>query len=227
MVMLKADECRVLGVLVEKAQTTPAQYPMTLNGIVVGCNQKNNRYPVVEWDEDRVMAALDGLRGKGLVREAMLSGSRVAKFRHLGREVYGIDTGELVVLTELLLRGPQSIGEIRGRASRMHDLGSLEAVQGIVDGLRARKSADGGAGEAREALVKEYPAPAGSRAKLYGQILCPDLHAIEARGDGGAEREAGEEFGGGVTGDELVSRVEALEVEVKRLREMVEELGGR
>ena len=84
--MLAPNECRVLGVLVEKALTTPAQYPLTLNALVNGCNQKNNRHPVTSLDEDDVLEALDGLRAKQLVREVLLTGSRVGKFRHTARE---------------------------------------------------------------------------------------------------------------------------------------------
>jgi uncharacterized protein YceH (UPF0502 family) len=128
MLQLTPHECRVLGVLVEKAQTTPQQYPLTLNALVSGCNQKNNREPVLELSEEQVQAALDGLRQKGMAREVMLSGSRVDKFRHVAREALEIDTGELVILSELLLRGPQTIGELRGRAARMHPLETTDVV---------------------------------------------------------------------------------------------------
>src|SRR5262245_1278399 len=131
MITLSRDECRVLGVLVEKAQTTPAQYPLTLNAVTMGCNQKNNRDPVTNLTEERVFDAIDKLRAKGLVRELMLSGSRVPKFRHMGREVLQVNTTELVLLTEMLLRGPQTIGELRGRATRMHPIASLEEAQAV------------------------------------------------------------------------------------------------
>ena len=135
---LSPDACRVLGTLVEKAQTVPAQYPLTLNSIVVGVNQKNNREPVVEIDEERALAALDELRGRGLVHEVVLTGSRVPKFRHLSRELLQVNTSELVILAELLLRGPQTVGELRGRASRMHPLESLEVVGNLLDAMRSR-----------------------------------------------------------------------------------------
>lgn len=225
MIQLKGDECRVLGVLVEKALTTPAQYPLTLNALTTGCNQKNNRFPVTNWDEDRVMDALDGLRGKGLVREAMLSGSRVAKFRHMAREVLQVDTSQLVVLTELLLRGPQSIGDIRQNASRMHPIESLEVCKAILDGLMTRMEEQGGT------MVKEVPPPPGSRARLYVQLLCPDLHplgALAGGGSGGADDEddgGAAASGGGGTGG-LASRVESLESEVARLRNALSKLAG-
>ncbi|MBY0261680.1 MAG: YceH family protein [Phycisphaerales bacterium] len=221
---LKPDECRVLGVLVEKAMTTPQQYPLTLNALVSGCNQKNNRLPVVTWDEDRVMDALDGLRHKGLVREAMLSGSRVAKFRHLGREVLGVDTPGLVLLTELLLRGPQSIGEIRQNASRMHPIESLETAKAVLDGLMQAVPGEVGE-EGRPALVKEFPPPPGSRARVYAQLLCPGLHPIQSGGSA-AEAERGEERGEAVDGG-VVDRVAALEMEVARLKSALSRLASR
>ncbi len=226
MVQLKPDECRVLGVLVEKALTTPAQYPLTLNALTTGCNQKNNRHPVVNWDDDRVMDALDGLRGKGLVREAMLSGSRVAKFRHLAREVLHVDTSQLVILTELLLRGPQSIGDIRQNASRMHPIESLELTKGILDALMR---AEGEGETARQVMVKEVPPPPGSRARLYVQLLCPDLHRLDsvaASGNGDDETEDRGTSGNGASSGGLATRVESLEQEVAGLKAALAKLAA-
>lgn len=225
MVNLKPDECRVLGVLVEKAQTTPQQYPLTMNGLVLGCNQKNNRHPVVEWDEDRVYNALDSLRTKGLVREANLSGSRVAKYRHVAREALSVETPELVVLAELLMRGPQSAGELRQNASRMHPVESLEAVTVILEGLRKREPA----------MVRELPRRAGERATRWRQLLCPELHSNEDGGGigGTAPSEMGVEHrserssttsdnGGADRG--LAARVDRLERELETLRDEVRRL---
>ena len=169
MLKISPDACRVLGTLIEKAQTVPAQYPLTLNSIVVGVNQKNNRDPVVEIDEERALAALDELRGLGLVHEVVLTGSRVPKFRHLSREVLAVNTSELVILAELLLRGPQTVGELRGRASRMHPLESLEVVGNLLDSMRRREPP----------LVEELPPIPGTRANRWRQLLCPDLHPVE------------------------------------------------
>jgi uncharacterized protein len=209
MMQLKPDECRVLGVLVEKALTTPAQYPLTLNSLTTGCNQKNNRFPVVNWDEDRVMDALDSLRQKGLVREAMLTSSRVAKFRHMAREVLHVDTPQLIILTELLLRGPQSIGDIRQNASRMHPLESLEITRNVLDSLMQRPEPDG------TPMVKEIPPPPGQRARLFVQLLCPDLHPLNALMPSDSEPE---ESRAQAASPGLAARVEALESEVARLR---------
>ena len=172
--MLTPDEIRVLGVLVEKALTTPAQYPLSLNAVVVGCSQKNNRMPVAEYTEDRVYDALDGLKAKGLAREAMLSGSRVAKFRQVGLEALKVSLPELVLLTELMLRGPQTVGELRGNASRMHAFDSLETCQQALDGLMRRTAEAGGL--IPGPLVRELPPPPGSRARLFAQLLSPEAH---------------------------------------------------
>ena len=107
MIHMTPTEARVLGVLVEKAHTSSG-YPMSLNAVTDGCNQKSNRNPVVNFDEDRVLAALDSLRAKQLVLFADMLGSRVTKFRHNTREVFGVSENELLVLVELLLRGPQT-----------------------------------------------------------------------------------------------------------------------
>ncbi|MFZ4575269.1 MAG: YceH family protein [Phycisphaerales bacterium] len=211
MLTLTPNEARVLGTMVEKAQTVPASYPITLNALTNGCNQKNNRNPITELDEDTVYDALDTLRRKGVVREVMLTGSRVQKFRHTAREAFSVSTEELVLLSELLLRGPQSIGELRGHASRMVPTGleSLEAAQGFLDALAKRP----------EPFVKLVPPPAGSRAALYVQLLCPDLHPIVASTAGLAPTAPA-----AVTG--LEQRVAALEAEVARLRTLIEQQLG-
>ena len=171
MVILTAHECRVLGVLVEKAQTTPGQYPMTLNGLISGCNQKSNRLPVLTLDEDDVLDALDRLRAKGLASEVHMSGSRVSKYKHTAREGLDIGTSELVIVTELMLRGAQTVGEIRGRATRMHTLDSLEIVQNILDHL----------GQSEPPMVSDIGAAPGSRATRYAHRLDPKAFDAEVR----------------------------------------------
>lgn len=221
MISLSRDECRVLGVLVEKSLTTPGQYPLTLNAVVVGCNQKNNRDPVVELSEDRVYDAMDKLRAKGLARELMLSGSRVPKFRHVAREVLEITTAELVVLAEMLLRGPQTLGELRGRATRMHPIASLEEAQTVLDSLMKKDPP----------MVRELPPAPGSRAKRYAQLFCPELHPLDhvSREGSSEERGVGAEVGndggsGGGTG--MGARVTQLEEEVAALRAAVQRLAS-
>lgn len=199
----------MLGVLVEKAQTVASQYPITLNALVLGCNQKSNRFPVTDLSEEKVLDALDGLRQKKLAAEVMLSGSRVSKYRHLARETLAVSTLELILLTELLLRGPQSLGELRGHASRMHNLESLEGVQEILKGMMVPQ------GE-RQVLVKEVPPPPGSRGMRYVQLLSPNLHRLDvARPDGGEEVAA------------EPGRVEKLEAQIAALNSAVRELAKK
>jgi len=217
---LTPHECRILGVLVEKAQTTPSQYPLTLNGLITGANQKSNRLPELSLTEDDVLAALDGLRAKQLSREVMLTGSRVEKHRHIARETLGVSTSELVILTELLLRGPQTVGELRGRASRMHPLESLEVTTAVLEHLMERE----------QPLVRRVAPAPGSRATRFAQLLCPNLHPVDAApaapppaaADGGR---AGEPPPATPPGEpELASRVTRLEREVASLRQSIERL---
>lgn len=166
MITLTAKEARVLGVLVEKAYTTPGQYPMTLNALTSGCNQKSNRDPLTEFDEDDIQDALDHLRSKQFVREVYTSGSRVAKFRQVAKEVLSIDGPALAVLAELLLRGPQTLGELRGRAQRMQPMDTIDVTREAIDRLMDRE----------EPLVRVIAPAPGSRAERYLQLLAPDLH---------------------------------------------------
>ena len=135
---LNSRQRRVAGVLVEKAKTTPDAYPMTLNGIVVGCNQKSNREPQMNLSPDDVEQVLDELRQMGAVAEVQGTG-RVAKYRHYMYDWLGVDKFEIAVMTELLLRGEQTLGELRQRASRMEAINDLAALEAIVQGLVARK----------------------------------------------------------------------------------------
>src|SRR5215208_939996 len=172
MVQLTPDESRVLGVLIEKALTTPEQYPLSLNAVVNGANQKNNRDPVTNMQEGDAFEALEGLRAKGLVIRSDMAGSRVNKYRQQAADVLHVRTAELVILAELLLRGPQTLGELRGRASRMHPLESLDVVKNMLRAMQDRE----------EPLVRELPPAPGSRAERYAQLLCPDLHPLDAPG---------------------------------------------
>jgi len=125
---LSAAARRCLGVLVEKAKTTPDNYPLSLAAVITAANQKSNRSPKMELDEGAAMLALDELREVGAAREIQ-GGGRVNKYRHAAYEYFDVDSPGAAILTELLLRGPQTVGEIRTRASRMHPFADLDAVQ--------------------------------------------------------------------------------------------------
>lgn len=134
---LERIERRVAGVLVEKAKTTPDNYPLSTNALVNGCNQKNNRFPQMVLDEDQVTDALDSLRKSGAV--ALIQGDgRVEKYRHLLYDWLGVDKFEMAVMAELLLRGAQTLGELRGRAARMEPIKGISELGPIVESLRAK-----------------------------------------------------------------------------------------
>jgi hypothetical protein len=215
MIELTADEARVLGVLIEKAQTTPESYPLTVNAIVNGANQKNNRHPLTSIDEGDAMSAVIGLRNKGLIVQQDGPGQRVPKFRHQFKEKTGLNTPEMVILAELFLRGPQTLGELRGHASRMHPLESLEMVRSTLEQLMNKP----------EPLVKRLAPAPGSRAERYVQLMCPGLHEVvegEAGEPAPAERPLTAGGGSGTVGE----RVAKLEEEVRALRAALVKLAG-
>jgi uncharacterized protein len=160
---LTALETRILGALIEKEITTPEYYPLTLNGLVAACNQKNNRDPVMQLSADEITQALAGLQyDKKLVGTYSGAGSRVVKYTHRLLETLGVDTPELSILCELLLRGPQTPGELRGRASRMHAFASPAEVKLVLDALAARQP---------DPYVVELPRAAGCKENRFAQTL--------------------------------------------------------
>jgi uncharacterized protein len=234
MMELTPDECRVLGTLIEKAMTTPAQYPLSLNSLVTGVNQKSNRDPVVEIDETRALLALDGLRRKGLARDVSFTGSRVEKFRHTAGEALSARGPELAVLAELLLRGPQTTGELRARASRMAAFDSIEAVEGTLASMATDSRGGESDASVRGSLVRSVAPLPGSRAPRWAQCLCHELHAIGAGAWAGAEtlavemgRASTSRAGDSVRVDALQPRVDALQPRVDALEARVDALAAR
>jgi len=169
-IQLNGHEARLLGVLVEKALTTPDQYPLSLNAATNGCNQKNNRWPVTDYTEAEVHVATQGLVMKHLAGRVVAAGSRVDKYRHSAGETLGLDDAHLALLAELLMRGPQQPGELRSRVDRMAPTPSLEALQARLAKLIEK-------GYARRIA----PLP-GERAERYVQLLCPDAHPLDQPG---------------------------------------------
>jgi uncharacterized protein YceH (UPF0502 family) len=205
-------EARAFGVLIEKALTTPDQYPLTLNAATNGANQKSNREPVLSLSEDEVEAALQRLEKKYMARKVFPANSRVEKYCHNGKDALAVDAPELAVLAELLMRGPQTPGELRARAGRMTAIESIEQLMTILSRLIDRD------------LVRRLPPLPGSRAERYVQLLSPDLHPLEAPAGayaGATEREALPPPA------DLVARVAALETEVTRLREQLRTLAEK
>jgi len=134
---LDANERRVLGVLIEKGKTTPDQYPLSLNGLVTGCNQKSNRDPVMTLDEEQVMRAVRSLQQLGATAEVFGNG-KIPRYRHLAYEWLKVEKEQLAILGELLLRGEQTEGDLRGRASRMDDIADLTTLRAHLDKLAER-----------------------------------------------------------------------------------------
>jgi uncharacterized protein YceH (UPF0502 family) len=215
MIELTPDEARVLGVLVEKELTTPDQYPLTLNAVMNGANQKNNRHPVTNLDDHAVRSALLGLRNKGLVVQLDGHGQRTSKFRHEMIAKAGVTKAEMVLLAELFLRGPQTLGELRGRASRMAPMDSLDMVRNTLGQLMNKS----------EPLVKQLPPSPGSRAERFAQLMCPDLHALDAE----SETESPEDVPAGSPtpgAPSVAQRVTQLESEVATLRAALSKLAA-
>jgi uncharacterized protein YceH (UPF0502 family) len=136
-----AVEIRVLGCLIEKQRTTPDQYPLSLNALRLACNQTTNRDPVVDYDERTIKAALERMSIRGWTRFASGAGSRALKYRHLLDDALGLSDAEIALLAVLMLRGPQTLGELKGRSERMHHFGSLQDVEATLDALAQRELA--------------------------------------------------------------------------------------
>lgn len=132
---LNEVEARIVGCLVEKQLTTPEYYPLTLNALTAACNQKSNRDPVVAYDETTILAAIDSLRDKNLVYLFYGSSSRAVKYKHMLPSVYELEPPAVAVIAVLLLRGPQTIGELRERTGRLHEFSSLGEVSETLDAL--------------------------------------------------------------------------------------------
>jgi uncharacterized protein len=158
---LTPEEARVLGSLIEKQLTTPQYYPLTLNALVAACNQSNNRNPVVSYEPATVEEALRSLKEKGLVRVVHQPGQRAPKHRHVADERLGLDTAELALLDVLLLRGPQTPGELRSRTERMHAFDSLEALEHDLERLSEREPP----------LVRRLERQPGQKEARYEQLL--------------------------------------------------------
>ncbi len=158
-------EARVLGSLVEKQLTTPEYYPLTLNALTAACNQKSNRDPVMSLDETALMTAIDSLRDKNLVYLFYGSGSRAVKYKHMLPSVYDLEPGGVAIVAALLLRGPQTIGELRERTGRLHEFGGLGEVQEMLDELARRD----------EPMVIKLERQPGQKEARYAHLLCGEI----------------------------------------------------
>jgi uncharacterized protein YceH (UPF0502 family) len=188
-----AVEIRVLGCLVEKQRTTPDAYPLSLNALRLACNQSTNRDPVVEYDEPTIRAALERLSRRGWVRLASGPGSRAVKYRHLADEALGVSAGQLSLLAVLMLRGPQTLGELKSRTERLHRFESVGEVAETLEVLAGRE------------LVQRLGRRPGQKEERWVQLL-------------GGETEESDEAPPPPRADPLEERVRRLEEEVAELR---------
>jgi uncharacterized protein YceH (UPF0502 family) len=199
---LDAAELRVLGALMEKEITTPDYYPLSVNALVNACNQKSNREPVVSYDEDIVETALDGLRSRGLA--SRISGdSRVPKHEQRFVEKCNLGRREAAVMCVLMLRGPQTVGELRGRTERLYTFDDLEAVEST---LRRLSEMD---------FVKILPRQSGYKEQRWAQLLAGDVEAAEEPAEAGTV--AAQE-----RGPSDRERIAALELELAELKRQFE-----
>ena len=204
-IKLTETEVRVLGSLIEKDITTPEYYPLSLNALVNACNQKTNRDPVMQLDEAAVRGALDGLQEQRMAGPARGADSRVTKYEQRLQEVFNFTRAEIAVLCVLLLRGPQTPGELRGRAERMHRFEALEDVQSALQKLMQREPP----------LAKVLPRQPGTKESRYAHLLAGDVVEVETPALAGAAAE---------NDSTDAKRIGRLEDEVSALRREVDEV---
>lgn len=210
---LSPIEARVLAVLVEKAHTVPDTYPLSLNALVAGCNQKSSRDPVMTLSEAEALEALDALRSRTLVIET--SGGRVMRYAENARRVLGIPAESVALLATLMLRGPQTTAELRANCERIHRFSDLSATEAYLEELAAR---------AGQPYVRRLPRRPGSRESRWTHLLCGDAAAqVEADSEmaasgGSAVADAAAPGGLRSEFEALASRVERLEAELAALR---------
>jgi uncharacterized protein YceH (UPF0502 family) len=212
-IVLTAAEARVLGALAEKAATTPEYYPLSLNALINACNQRSNREPVMNLDEDDVRQALHGLEDKGLAGRARSADGRVTKYEHWLGEAFNFSRAEEALVCVLLLRGPETTGELRGRTERMH---RFEEIADVLAGLQKLI-------EREPPLAAVLPRPPGTKEPRYAHLLSGPVESIVL---GAGKPAAG---GDEATRDERIAQLEAdvawLRQEVGALRHKMDSLG--
>jgi len=207
-IRLSENQVRVLGALIEKDITTPEYYPLSLNALVNACNQKSNRDPVMQLDEGAVHDALEGLQEQRLAGPARGADSRVTKYEQRLQEVFNFTRPEIAVLCVLLLRGPQTPGELRGRGERMHRFEALEDVQSALQKLMQREPP----------LAKVLARQPGMKESRYAHLLAGDV--VEAAAHVGAE--VGRDSSDGESMVRLEAEVAELRREVGEVKEQLE-----
>jgi uncharacterized protein YceH (UPF0502 family) len=200
-------EARVRGSLIEKQVTTPEYYPLTINALTLACNQKNNRHPVTSYTENQVQEAVERLREKNLAYVFYGSTSRVPKYKHVMPEVMHLSHPEVALMCVLMLRGAQTLGELRGNAARLHDFSGLEEVEQTLNALISRD----------EPLVARLPRQPGQKEGRFAHLLSGEIN-LEALAE--SERAAA---AAPSRRSNLEERIEALSAEVASLKEQFEQ----
>jgi len=204
-------EARVIGCLIEKEATTPDYYPLTVNALIAACNQKTNRFPVVEFDEETVTGALDSLRDKNLVYIFFGGSSRVAKYKHLLPKILDLAYPEIAVLCVLMLRGPQTPGEIKSRTSRLYSFSGIEQVEETLSALRGRD----------EPLVVDLGRQPGQKESRFAHLLSGDVDIPDASSFMSVSRPGSAKL------DEMEKEIGELRNEIGELKEQFEEFRSR
>ena len=204
-------EARVLGVLVEKAHTVPDSYPLSLNSLTLGCNQKTARDPVLNATEAEVQVTVDALKALSLVFEA--SGSRVTRYEHNMGRVMGLPSQSVALLAVLMLRGPQTASELRANCERLHKFADVSSVEAFLDELAERSSEKGGA------LALKLPRAPGAREPRWTQLMCGPVDTSTM-----PVAPAGEDFVAATEIAALKAQQASLQAEVARLRSLVDRL---
>lgn len=206
---LTPNEARVLAVLVEKRHTVPDTYPLSVNALQAGCNQKTSRDPVMELSEAEVLEALDGLRRRSLAIES--SGARVMRYEENARRALGVPSESVALLATLALRGPQTAAELRSHCERLHRFSDVSAVEGFLDELAARPQG---------AYVRQLPRAPGARESRWTHLLCGEPSADVAAAVAMPPHEPPSRAGGvdAQAFARLAERVERLEAELAALR---------
>jgi uncharacterized protein YceH (UPF0502 family) len=203
-----AAELRVLGALIEKRRTTPDIYPLSVNSLRLACNQATNRDPVVDYDAHTILDALERLGRRGWTRLASGAGSRARKYRHMFDEALGLADPEIALLCVLMLRGPQTPGELKQRADRLHPFADLAAVEDTLDRLIDRE------------LAARLPRRPGQKEQRYVQLL----DGGEAGDDGSSSAHVTD--APPADGSDIERRIDRLERELSELRERLAQLEG-
>jgi hypothetical protein len=221
--ILDPIQARVLGTLIEKEIVTPENYPLSLNALIAGCNQRSSRDPVMELSEEEVRQALHALEQQGLT--SVVRDSRVAKFEHQARTVLNLRRDETAILCLLLLRGPQTPGELRARADRMYAFDDIAAVEGALNRLMADPAEDDPQARGVRPIVTALPRQLGSREVRYTHLLSgPVPEAVRSTRSSNSEPEASQIAAEDVL---LAERMKELESQMEALRAMVDRLQTR